>query len=923
MVVELLAAWGVKTAWSAFGPVLEDLAKDVAKDGAKSYIGKCFGSVFSPKNEKVLIAATGQAIKEFLDLLEYELGLDEETERDELIRIQRAVSAFLKQPEMREAIAALLQGEQLDPAVLAQAWQQVPDAPALPEDFSWQRISKRFSRKAGEIRDSIPELKAIFAQNAAVKSDEALASNLGPQPDFDLDVYAKALQERFGRLNLDCLDTDGASYNAVRPWSVFVPQSARECEKFQPRHLELPKGDEERLEQLRPYFEQSPRPVLEVCADQQLQRLVILGDPGSGKSTLLRCLALEWARDEDATRRAAAPLPLLIELRAYNQWECSSGKSFIAYLHHARNWHRFNQNALDALLQRPGRVLLLLDGLDEIFDPQQRELAVNDIFRFINDYPDARIILTSRVVGYKPERLRDAGFRDFMLQDFDAGQLEEFLKLWHQITFSDHEEAERKRQRLAKAIADSRPIKLLAGNPLLLTLMAIINRKEELPRNRARLYEKAAELLLQQWDTEAKLLPDFPSLSAEIDLRAKAAILRKVALEMQTAGSNAANLIQGERLIKLIEEYLRDELHFDKARKAANALVDQLRERNFILCFLGGDSYGFVHRTFLEYFCAAEFVDQFKERQTLKIDGLLALYDQHCREDDWQEMLRLICGQLDESFAGKIIEHLTGLVDLKKWDGKISLSPSPQLSLALWCLSEVRNKNMIKQEIGFNLLLKLEGYLLHGDVSNEAYSLLEVIRAVGTDWPGKSEFQFIGQYPEYSIRGQIIWPIFLSAVFRQRSWLEQFIHVEKLYWTTEHLRRSTLRSLAEYWPDEKTRQLIIQCAKQGIEQRTALEALAIHYPDETTHNLLRNSSPVNGIAASIYGKKHSQFGDFVFRDFPNAENFFNPRQPIPAEHIQEAAEKAGIPPDKIDEAVRSLSAHMGWDITKGSLAGKL
>ncbi|MGX9728188.1 MAG: NACHT domain-containing protein [Candidatus Electronema sp. VV] len=310
-----------------------------------------------------------------------------------------------------------------------------------------------------------------------------------------------------------------------------------------------------------------------------------------------------------------------------------------------------------------------------------------------------------------------------MLQDFDAGQIEEFLKRWHRITFSDQEEAERKRQRLAKAIADSRPIKLLAGNPLLLTLMAIINRKEELPRNRARLYEKAAELLLQQWDTEAKLLPDFPSLSAEIDLRAKAAILRKVALEMQTAGSEAANLIQGEKLVKLIEEYLRDELHFDKARKAANALVEQLRQRNFILCFLGGDSYGFVHRTFLEYFCAAEYVDQFKERQMLKIDGLLALYDQHCREDDWQEVLRLICGQLDESFAGRIIEHLTGLVDFEKLYresvdekrlkklGLQSILPKilqRELWFILLCLSDVRNLGKIEEYIKNELLSKLD-----------------------------------------------------------------------------------------------------------------------------------------------------------------------------------------------------------------------
>ncbi|MGR0482628.1 MAG: hypothetical protein ACTFAL_14830 [Candidatus Electronema sp. V4] len=136
MVVELLTAWGVKTAWSAFGPVLENLAKDVAKDAAKSYVGKCFGSVFSPKNEKVLIEGTGRAVKELLKQLEDEL-LDAELETRELENMRGAVADFLKQEPVREMIAALLkEPRQLDPAVLAQAWQQVPDAPALPEDES-------------------------------------------------------------------------------------------------------------------------------------------------------------------------------------------------------------------------------------------------------------------------------------------------------------------------------------------------------------------------------------------------------------------------------------------------------------------------------------------------------------------------------------------------------------------------------------------------------------------------------------------------------------------------------------------------------------------------------------------------------------------------------------------------------------------
>ena len=115
----------------------------------------------------------------------------------------------------------------------------------------------------------------------------------------------------------------------------------------------------------------------------------------------------------------------------------------------------------------------------------------------------------------------------------------------------------------------------------------------------------------------------------------------------------------------LIEDYLREELHFDQARAAARTVVDHLRLRNFILCFVGADSYAFVHRTFLEYFCAAEFVHRFNVAKTLDIDGLIALFDDHCRQDEWREVLRLICGQIDEAFVGRIVERLATRTDLE------------------------------------------------------------------------------------------------------------------------------------------------------------------------------------------------------------------------------------------------------------------
>ena len=91
----------------------------------------------------------------------------------------------------------------------------------------------------------------------------------------------------------------------------------------------------------------------------------------------------------------------------------------------------------------------------------------------------------------------------------------------------------------------------------------------------------------------------------------KAEILRRVAWFMQSGRSGlAGNIIAREDLEALLQDYLKDTLNVSQPLGVARALVDQLRQRNFILCYLGGDSYAFVHRTFLEFFC-------FQDRPTI------------------------------------------------------------------------------------------------------------------------------------------------------------------------------------------------------------------------------------------------------------------------------------------------------------------
>jgi hypothetical protein len=131
-----------------------------------------------------------------------------------------------------------------------------------------------------------------------------------------------------------------------------------------------------------------------------------------------------------------------------------------------------------------------------------------------------------------------------------------------------------------------------------------------------------------------------------------------------------------------------------------DGLIEQLRSRNFILCYRGADTYGFVHRTFLEYFCAKEIVYQFKEEQSLSIDQLRDdIFGQHWHDKTSHEVLRLICGLLLPKWAGQLVEFLMEReVDRSDYlddDKRAKEEAFQHLQLAIECFDEVRNPQSI------------------------------------------------------------------------------------------------------------------------------------------------------------------------------------------------------------------------------------
>jgi hypothetical protein len=158
---------------------------------------------------------------------------------------------------------------------------------------------------------------------------------------------------------------------------------------------------------------------------------------------------------------------------------------------------------------------------------------------------------------------------------------------------------------------------------------------------------------------------------------------------------------------------------FSEPREKAGKLIQQLRDRNFILCYRGADTYSFVHRTFLEYFCAKEIVNRFNKRGT---EGGMVfevlrdeIFGQHWHEETWHEVLRLICGLVDAKFAGELIEFLMGVevdrslfLSEEEWEkGKLKPEGLMNLLLAADCFSEVENQTAL-ESLGNTLLVALQ-----------------------------------------------------------------------------------------------------------------------------------------------------------------------------------------------------------------------
>lgn len=378
---------------------------------------------------------------------------------------------------------------------------------------------------------------------------------------------------------------------------------------------------------------------------------VILGGPGSGKSTLLRFVAIDLLSDApeltQVANRWGQHIPVWVPFAFWTRAISYEGESTVSLHEVMRQWlQAFNAQDLAPLIDRAlddGRLLLLVDGLDEYVRHDYGELAL-DRLRVFSQQRCVPVLLSSRPDGYKLFKAKLSGWPDGQLAELSQSQQRRLAETWffHQLRNANEDLADDvvEQRTLADVetffedLQNSPDLAQLAAVPLLLCLLITLHRAEvTLPRSRFRVYEEVIRHLLEahpQRRRRAAAIGDDETLLTSQEIRHA---FERLAYEMHSSYPEGTVPIDAAR--DVIVTYLRDdEIGLGLGRREAQASAAKLvavgELSSGLLVGRSPHEAGFFHRS-LQEFLAAGYLSRLDDQ--LEIIGMRRL------DPQWREVL--------------------------------------------------------------------------------------------------------------------------------------------------------------------------------------------------------------------------------------------------------------------------------------------
>jgi HEAT repeat protein len=362
----------------------------------------------------------------------------------------------------------------------------------------------------------------------------------------------------------------------------------------------------------------------------QQGKVLLVGKPGSGKSTVLQRFRWEWA--SEALKEGDRPIPVLVQLR----YDRSIPEAICAEFRQAKL--RVSREEVDDLLL-DGRLLLLLDGVNEMPSQQKRQ----DLQLFHDDNPDTPMIFTTRDLalgGYLgiEKKLEMCALTEAQMREFVHKHLPQHGDL------------------LLRQLGDR--LREVAETPLLLEMMCkVFKNTGKIPQSKGELF--------QEFDRQYDEFKGGASVSDGFR-RFKSEVLQQLAFVMLQGDSQRPTdgwvAISRDRAEGILECWLRDRGVVDAPTKAKEWLEDLL-EHHLLQVAAKPEEIEFHHQLFQEYYAGRALLKLFEDKHSDAIDDerLQHFYLNYFK---WTEPLAFMLSLLRDEVQAVRVVRLALEVDL-------------------------------------------------------------------------------------------------------------------------------------------------------------------------------------------------------------------------------------------------------------------
>lgn len=376
-----------------------------------------------------------------------------------------------------------------------------------------------------------------------------------------------------------------------------------------------------------------------------ISRFIILsGTGGLGKSMMMRHLLL----DSINSFHKSGIIPIFIPIKDFDE----DVESLFTYIYSKIGplSAKITPTLLETLLDR-GRVLLLLDGLDEIKSEQSRKFEY-ELELFTDRYSKNHFVISSR-----PDSGNFVSFSRFTIFELNVFTRSQALDLVDKLEFRTDEPAIKEKFREALDTKLYTSHLAFTANPLLLTIMLMtFEQYAEVPSKMHIFYREAFSVLSAKHDAskgayQRTLRTGLTSHRLEeyfAEFCFRSYFLEKFELTEDEFSRIYADLKEPKKLST-------------ENASAADFLTDLCS--NLCVMYSDAGKYHFIHRSFQEYFCAL-FLSKQKDRMLESIGNHFENRRTRMFSDKTFEMLYdMIPDKIEEYIFIPFLEELYGKCD--------------------------------------------------------------------------------------------------------------------------------------------------------------------------------------------------------------------------------------------------------------------